>query len=83
MKYIYKIIATKSMPWNYEKEMRFEPKRKYDPNSLIEIVIGEKMPLDQQKLVVHTATKANPNIKVKLAKLKANSYGLEIVDYSI
>lgn len=87
--YIFKSIATKSVHWNYEKEMRFlslsqlESKRKYTPSSLIEIIIGEKMPLDQQKLVINTATAANPNVKVKLAKLKTNSYELEIVDYSI
>lgn len=84
--YIYKTIATKSPHWKYEKEVRFvstersTSKRKYDPNSLIEIVIGEKMPKDQRKLVISTARTANPNIRIKLAKLKPGSYELEIVD---
>ncbi|MGF1836837.1 DUF2971 domain-containing protein [Photobacterium sanguinicancri] len=85
--YIYKTIATKSPHWKYEKEVRFvstdrsTSKRKYDPSSLMEIVIGEKMPMDQQKLVINTARSANPNIKLKLAKLKSGSYEMEVVDY--
>ncbi len=85
--YVYKSIATKSEHWSYEKEMRFvstnhsESKRRYSPTSLIEIIIGDKMPLDQQKLVINTAISANQNVKVKLARLKSNSYELEVVDY--
>lgn len=85
--YIYKTIATKSPHWKYEKEVRFvstersTSKRKYDPRSLVEIVLGEKMPEDQRKLVISTARSANPNIKIKVAKLKSGSYELEIVDF--
>ena len=87
--YVYQTIASKSKHWEYEKEIRFvsteisDSKRRYCPSSLIEIVIGEKMPLDQQKLVINTAKDSNPNIKVKLAKLKSNSYELEIVNYPV
>lgn len=87
--YVYKSIATKSLHWKYEKEIRFvstnrsTSKRKYEPSSLIEIVIGEKMPLDQQKLVINTALSANSDIKIKIAKIKSNSYELEVVDYIV
>jgi hypothetical protein len=84
--YLYKTIATKSPHWKYEKEVRLvstdrsTSKRKYDPSSLTEIVIGEKMPEDLRLLVISTARSANPNIEIKLAKLKPSSYELEIVD---
>lgn len=80
-------IGTKSTEWAYENEYRFLSlgegnAQKYPPEALLEIVIGEKMPKDQQKLVVDTARSANPNVVIKLAQLKKDSYQLEIVDYT-
>ncbi|OCH61886.1 DUF2971 domain-containing protein [Vibrio splendidus] len=79
-------VATKSQAWEYENECRLLSLEKnsaqaYDSKSLMEIVIGEKMPKDQQTLVINTAKSANPDIKIKLARLKENTYQLEVVDY--
>ncbi|CDT80658.1 conserved hypothetical protein [Vibrio coralliirubri] len=79
-------IGTKSSAWAYEKEFRMLSLEKdnaqpYPPECLAEIVIGEKMPKDQQILVINTAKSANPDIQIKLARLKENTYQLEIVDY--
>ncbi|PMO04335.1 hypothetical protein BCT19_01235 [Vibrio splendidus] len=83
---ITKTVGTKSIAWEYENEFRMLSLEdgnvhRYEPDSLIEIVIGDKMPKDQQKLVIDTALSANPDIKVKSARLKKNTYQLEIVDY--
>ncbi|EOX4831356.1 DUF2971 domain-containing protein [Vibrio alginolyticus] len=83
---VTRTISMKSKSWSYEQELRLLSLEKhgghcYEPSVLEQIVIGDKMPKDQQKLVVGTARSANPDIKVKLARLKKNTYQLEIVDY--
>lgn len=83
---VSRTIATKSTAWVYENELRLmslevSHAHSYPSNSLVEIVIGEKMPKDQQTLVINTAKSANPDIKIKLARLKENTYQLEVVDY--
>lgn len=77
------IIATKSKAWSYENEIRFlslnkENKHSYSPATLKEIIIGAKMPPEQETLVISIAKAANPNIKIKKATLKKNSFELEI-----
>ncbi|MDC5812838.1 DUF2971 domain-containing protein [Vibrio europaeus] len=81
-------IGCKSTAWEYEKEFRLlslegENLQPYSPEALLEIVIGDKMPEDQRKLVIDTAKSANPDVVFKLAKLKKDSYQLEIIDYPI
>ena len=83
---ITKSIGTKSNEWKYEKEFRFlsleqSNTHRYSPDTLREIVIGCRMPSDQQKLVIETAKSSNPDIIIKFARLKKDSYELEIVDY--
>lgn len=85
---VTKTLATKSLSWKYENELRMlsledNNIHEYYPESLLEIIIGEKMPQDQQKLVIDTARSANPNIIIKYAQLKKRTYQLEIVDYQL
>ncbi|GAB7224766.1 hypothetical protein VoSk93_39850 [Vibrio owensii] len=84
---VTKTIGTKSNAWAYEREFRLlsledSNVHSYTPEALIEIVIGEKMPKDQQKLVIDTAKSANPSVVIKKAQLKRGTYQLEIVDYN-
>lgn len=79
-------IGTKSTAWSYEKEFRMlsledSNLHSYPSQALIEIVLGEKMPLDQRKLVLDTARSANPDVVVKIAQLRKGTYSLEIIDY--
>ncbi|KVX03211.1 DUF2971 domain-containing protein [Shewanella frigidimarina] len=83
---VAKTIGCKSTAWKYENEFRLlsledENLQPYTPEALLEIVIGEKMPEKQQMLIIDTAKSANPNVVIKLARLKKNSYQLEIVDF--
>jgi hypothetical protein len=83
---ITKTIGTKSKAWKYEKEYRLLTlengnAHSYSPKCLKEVVIGEKMSKDQQKLVIDTAKSANPDVVIKMSRLKAGTYQLEIVDY--
>ncbi|BCE01276.1 hypothetical protein TYM08_P1339 [Marinicellulosiphila megalodicopiae] len=79
-------ISTKSKSWKYENEIRILSLNKnnshsYTPNSLLEIVVGDKMPDDQQTLIKNIAHSVNPNIILKKAKLKKESYNIEIVNF--
>lgn len=79
-------ISSKSLKWSYEREIRLLSTEKknlisYPSNALIEIVIGEKMPVDEQKQVILNARTANPDVVIKTARLKPNTYQLEIIDY--
>jgi len=83
---VTRTISMKSSSWSYENELRLLSKEvshvhPYPPEFLIQIVIGDKMPEDQQKLVIDIAKTSNPNIEIKQAKLKYGSYELEILDY--
>ena len=82
---VAKTVATKSKAWKYENEQRLlslNPynNHKYAPGALKEIIIGNKMPDDQKKLVINTVKSANSKIKIKEARLKQGSYKLEIVN---
>jgi len=81
---VTKTIATKSEEWSYENEFRIMSLEKrsyhnYSVQSLKEVVIGEKMPVAQRKLLLDTIKINHPEIIVKEARLKPNSYYLEIV----
>lgn len=85
IKYILTSISSKSKHWEYENEWRFFSSNsntlQYKPSSLEQLIIGSKMPKDQQALVISVARAANPDIEVKLAKLIKGTYKIEIVDY--
>lgn len=79
-------IATKSRSWLYENEIRFismgnQNLYSYKGEDLIEIVIGEKMPTSQKKLVTDISKSVNPGIAIKKACIKQKSYDIEIIDY--
>lgn len=81
---VTKTIATKSLDWEYENEMRMMSLSKenfhmYEPNTLKEIVIGEKMPIAHKKLLTDTIAANHPGIAVKEAKLMPNSYKITII----
>jgi hypothetical protein len=77
-------VATKSSDWKYENEFRIMSLSKNDfhcylPTTLKEIIVGDKMPISEKNLLLSIAKKGNPNIKVKTARLKTNTYQIEIV----
>jgi hypothetical protein len=78
------MFSTKSSHWSYENEYRLLSqsvgKHSYDPASLDELIIGERMPFDQQKLLVSIVKTENPKIKIKMATLKKNSYQIETIE---
>lgn len=80
-------IATKSGDWSYENGIRILSLdsvniHRYAPGSLIEIVVGERMPEEHKKLVLDMVKSNNSDISIKKARLVPNSYNLEIVDCS-
>jgi len=80
-------IATKSEDWSYENELRILSLdsvnlHRYTPESLIEVVLGDKMPEQHRKLILDIAKSNNSDISIKKAKLIPNSYNLEIVDFA-
>lgn len=81
---VTKTVATKSVDWAYENEFRIMSLEKnifhhYSTETLKEIVIGEKMPEAQKTLLLNTVKANHPKIIVKKARLKPDSYSLEIV----
>lgn len=77
-------IATKSTEWAYENEFRIVSLDTnnfhcYSTESLKEIVIGEKMPQTQRKLLIDTVKLSHPEVIIKEAKLISDSYSLEII----
>ncbi|ABG41258.1 hypothetical protein Patl_2747 [Paraglaciecola sp. T6c] len=77
-------IATKSTEWDYENELRIMSLDKsnfhhYASETLKEVVIGEKMPSTQRKLLIDTLKATYPDVIIKEAKLQTESYSLEIV----
>lgn len=78
------IIRTKSDHWTYENEFRLisrqSGKHKYSADSLEEIILGEKMPMDQKKLICDIIKSNYSNIKFKQAVLQEGEYTIDIVD---
>jgi hypothetical protein len=77
-------IATKSTEWDYENELRIMTLDKrnfhhYSSETLKEVVFGEKMPSTQRKLLIDTLKATYPDVIIKEARLKVESYSLEIV----
>ncbi len=72
-------IGTKSSDWQYENELRLlalesDNFHTYSPTNLTKIVIGEKMPKNQKKLIIDIAKRNNANIEICEARLKNKSY---------
>jgi hypothetical protein len=82
---IYSAVATKSSSWANEKEFRLlsgkKGSLKYDNEAIEEIIIGEKMPMDQQVLLIKIIQSINPSIKIKKVIMKKDSYLLKVVEY--
>jgi len=81
-------IGCKSTAWSYEKEFRLlsledENLQYYPSTALLEIIIGDKMTEENKKRIIDTAKATNSNVSIKLARLKKDSYELEIIDYKI
>ncbi|PTP81144.1 DUF2971 domain-containing protein [Vibrio splendidus] len=79
-------IGCKSKAWAYENEFRFlslenENLQSYTPEALSQVVIGEKMPDKDRQSIIDAALIANPTVVFKLARLKKDTYQLEITDY--
>lgn len=77
-------VATKSSDWEYENEFRLITLEQsdfhiYSPELLKEIIVGDKMPASEKKLLLNVARASNPNVVVKTAKLKKDSYQIEIL----
>ncbi|MDJ0036643.1 DUF2971 domain-containing protein [Pantoea allii] len=81
----YFIVSTKSKSWENEKELRLLSGEKgglfYSSDSIQEVVIGEKMPPDQQKLMINLIRSVAPNAVIRKAVMEEHSYGLKIIDY--
>jgi DUF2971 family protein len=79
-------IATKSLDWKYENEMRIMSLSKdgfhmYRESTLKEIILGEKMLVSQAKLVIDTVLANHPNITIKEARLIPDSYKITVVPH--
>lgn len=77
-------VATKSSDWKYENEFRIMSLNKsdfhyYTPNTLKEIIVGDKMLMSEKNLLLSVVKAASPNVVVKTARLKNNTYQVEIV----
>lgn len=79
-----KIVSTKSDHWKYENEFRLfsrqTGKHKYSPESLKEIILGQNMPEDQQKLICDIAKENYRDVKFKQAVLQQDEYVIKIID---
>lgn len=82
---IYSILSTKSTSWSIEKEYRILSGKRgalsYANDAIDEIVIGDKMPAEQQKLLISVIKSAAPNAKIRKATTEKNSYDIIIIDY--
>lgn len=81
---VTKTIATKSVEWSYENELRIMTLDKnnfhnYSEKTLKEIVIGMKTPESQKKILLDIVKANHPEIIIKEARLKPDSYSLETV----
>lgn len=81
---VIKTIATKSVEWSYENEFRILTLNEnnfhnYSEKTLKEIVVGMKIPEPQRKLLLDIIKTNYPNIIIKEARLKPDSYSLEII----
>ncbi|MGF1794017.1 DUF2971 domain-containing protein [Photobacterium profundum] len=83
---VIETIATKSSAWKYENEMRIITldsqvnAYSYTPETLEEIVLGDKMPQRHKELVLAVAKSKYPHAKIKTARLIPNTYEIELVD---
>jgi hypothetical protein len=83
---VTKTIATKSIEWDYENEFRMVSLkeshfRNYSDNVLKSIVFGEKISSEHKKLLLDIVKANHSNVLIQEARLKLNSYSLEIVPY--
>jgi len=85
-----KMLATKSLEWRYEEELRIilhiESKSnlgtfmKYPEKSLKSIIIGERMPKKQQQTIIKIVKAEPNNIILKKASIIDGQFNVEITD---
>lgn len=84
---VIETIATKSTAWKYENELRImtlDAKANsytYSPDTLEEIVLGEKMSPQHRELLLAIMRSKYPHAKVKIARLVPNTYKIELVEH--
>lgn len=83
--FIPNILATKSLHWKSENEVRLltisqSKLLEYNKNALKCVVLGEKMPIPERNLVVSIVKSTYPDAKIQVAKIKEHSYDLELID---
>ncbi|EHS7464073.1 DUF2971 domain-containing protein [Vibrio cholerae] len=86
--FIPNILATKSLHWKSENEVRLltisqSKLLEYNRSSLKSVVLGEKMPISERNLVVSIVKSTYPDAKIQVAKIKEHSYDLELIDSDV
>lgn len=80
---IYEALATKSKHWEVEREVRLLSRGKkplyYDGTSIKEIILGEKMPQEQQELVKKIILSINDKIIIKKARTRHGEYSIDVL----
>lgn len=75
-------LHTKHDSWGYECEIRFLTNQpgyvRYSPESIDAIYIGDRMPVEQQKLLVDVIHKNFPNAKIHGVRFHKSSFSIEI-----
>jgi hypothetical protein len=75
-------LHTKHDSWGYECEIRFLTNKigymSYSPASVDSIYIGDRMPMEQQKLLVDVVRKNYPNAKIHGVRFHKSSFSIEI-----
>lgn len=75
-------LHTKHDSWGYECEIRFLTNKSgytnYSSESVDSIYIGDRMPLEQQKLLVSVIKKNFPNAKIHGVRFHKSSFSIEI-----
>lgn len=81
IKKLAKYRAFKFDCWSYENEIRYFSNtiglKKFDSKTLKKFLIGEKMPLWQQQVLIHLAKEVFPHASVELVKLSNETFDLE------
>ncbi|NRF32985.1 DUF2971 domain-containing protein [Vibrio coralliilyticus] len=83
--YMRSLVLSKAQEWSYENEWRFINSR---GDCLVElnaditaIIFGARMPQEHKSFLSQLLARDNQDIKLKQVELKADGFGLEIVDY--
>lgn len=79
---VYRALATKSKYWALENEVRVLSLNRgllsYDANSIVEIIIGEKMNQEQQELIKMVVSSIRKKITIKKASIRSGEYSIDV-----